>query len=121
MVNFTIPSLFNISLSSHASLLFNDKEIMIFGGYDGKNYSDKVFKFIPEATYFSIADFKIPNLKRNSYYNFFKENSFLYIKDQKYIDDEKNFNFSIFDNKNRLHLFKTQQNLYEIIDYNNID
>ena len=121
VVNYSNSYLLNLNLSSHASLILNDKEILILGGFDGKNYSDKLLKYNLVANSASSYDFKIPFLKKNSYYNFFKEGAFIHIRDFASVIDENCFNYALFDNKNRLHLTNSRKNLYDVISYNNID
>jgi hypothetical protein len=117
IIHYTNPQSLNLCLSSQAALCYNDSEILLLGGFDGKNYKDSILSFNTEKnSIVSLKDIKIPGIKKLNFYQFFKESAFIPITQFENVVDDEQYNFALFDSKETLHLINTRRTLkYEII------
>lgn len=115
-VTYSNCHLLNLSLSSHASLVLNDTDILILGGFDGKSYLDTGVIYTVNTNIVKPVQMKIPDIKKNCFYHFFKESRFIKVVDYEYISDAQNFNFALVDSKDRIHVVNTRKMNYEIYD-----
>ena len=115
VIMYTVSDSINVCLSSHACALVNQEEVYIFGGYDGKTYKDGVLIF--NTTNNSIIDtnYKIPDFKKNTMYQFYKEANFVKIVNSNTFD-EKDPDYILFDSKEKIHLLNSKTYNYSIIN-----
>ena len=115
ILSYTNPSYLNVNLNSLSTIRYSDNEILILGGFDGKHYRDSVFLFNVKTSSFHQTQLKIPDLKKNTYYYFFKESSFVKIGEYENLIEGGLPNYCLFDSNNRVHLINTRKFQYQII------
>ena len=120
VIMFTVPDNISVCLSSHACILVNPEELYILGGYDGKSYKDHVLRYNFTENSIEDTNYKIPDLKKNSLYQFYKEASFIKINNMTNVLDDKDFNGVLFDSKEKVHLINTN-NFNYVVNNGNID
>lgn len=131
---FANPSNLNISLSGHGAFKKSETEILIFGGFDGRNYKDSIILFNVSNFSFFATNCKIPSLKKYGFFQFFKQSCFLDTdlsevnvnsngveetnssKKEKESKDSKVYDFFNFDSRDLLHFVNIRKFRYEIID-----
>ena len=116
ILSYTNPSYLNVNLNSHSTIRYNENEILILGGFDGKTYRDSVIIFNLKTSSFHQTQLKIPELKKNTYYYFFKESSFVKLKEYENKIENSLPNYCLFDSNNRLHIVNTRKFQYQIIN-----
>jgi hypothetical protein len=115
ILSYTNPSYLNVTLNSHSTIKYNDNELLVLGGYDGKHYRDTIFIFNAKTNSFHQTHLKIPDLKKNTYYYFFKESSFIKITEYDNVVDNSLPNYCLFDSNNKMHLLNTRKFNYQIL------
>jgi N-acetylneuraminic acid mutarotase len=116
ILSYTNPSYLNVTLNSHSIIKYNDNELLILGGFDGKHYRDSIFIFNVKTNSFHQTNLKIPDLKKNTYYYFFKESSFVKITEYDNVVDNSLPNYVLFDSNNRLHILNSRKFNYQIVN-----
>jgi N-acetylneuraminic acid mutarotase len=114
LITFANPYNISISLSSQGCLKYSDVEILLLGGFDGKNYRDGIISFNIFTNTFAPTKFKIPDHKKNNFYHFFKESNFIEFFEANE-GGEINLLHALFDSKEKLHLINTKNFKYEIV------
>ena len=111
----------NLSLSGHGIALKSNNEVLILGGYDGKNYKDSIISINLKNMTCDLLDSKIPNIKKNKFYQFFKHNNFeeIYFNDM-FDKIEAELCYINLDSKNIVHYISINSGKikYEISDSN---
>lgn len=115
LINYSNPMNLNLHMSSLSTIEYNENEILFLGGFDGKSYLESIISFNTNTMTITKTNMKIPDLKKNSFYHFFKESSFCHIFEYENIMDENSYNFALFDSKERLHLINTRVFKYSVI------
>ncbi len=105
------------TLNSHGSLIYNDREILLLGGRDGKNSKDSILIYNVGNNSVKVFNEKIPEFRKYMPYMFNIESQFLKLNCFD-ANDSKLPNYANIDILNRLHLVNTKRFEYQIINLN---
>jgi len=115
VIMYNVPDYINVSLSSHACASVNSNEVFILGGYDGKAYKDTILSFDANSNTIHDTNYKIPDLRKNVQYHFYKESNFIKVNPTSY-SEEKDPSFILIDSKEKVHLLNIKKFNYSIIN-----
>lgn len=102
-------------LNCHGSLVYNESEVLLIGGYDGYNSKDSIYVYNLFSNSVKSFNEKIPEFKKYMTFLFNKESMFLSINCFD-ANDTNLPNYANIDGLNRLHLVNTKRFNYEIVN-----
>lgn len=105
------------TLNSHGILVYNEREILLLGGSDGKNSKETILVFNAGNNSVKVFTEKVPEFRKYMPYLFNRESQFLKLNCFD-ANDTKQPNYANIDSLNRLHLVNIKRFEYQIVNLN---
>ena len=115
IVNHQNPHNLDLRIDSAGTIFANNDEVYIVGGCVNEKNTDRILKYNFVNNNIFKTEMIIPNIRDNEYYRFWEESNFQHVTNYNRDFNDDDYTYSMFDAKDKVHLFNVRTYKYTII------